>query len=413
MPAIEAPVPPNEKERVEALHRYEVLDTMPEAAFDDLCGLAAYICGTPVAHVSLIDGDRQFLKSIHGMGVQGMPRNMTFCTHALTDSGVFVVSDLSKDERFSAHPFVESDPHVRFYAGAPLVTDDGYALGTLCVMDVVPRQLEPRQLAALAALSRQVIDQLDLRRNNSRLDAAERAMSLARARAERANEAKTTFLARINHDVRTPLTSVLGYAEIVQADPHADDVMESVARIISASHHILALVNTINDIGRIESGALSLSPERIDVNEIVRQAMEMVGPLADAQGIATAFSADTPPCGVYADRQRTLDILLNLLSNGIKYNRKNGTLTVTCRNEEGCVRIAVADTGLGIPSDKLPLLFRPFERLGAEDTSIQGTGLGLASARRLCEAMGGTIGVESALDIGSTFFIVLPARPTA
>lgn len=410
MPHALPPIPANEQERLQALHRYDVLDTMPEAAFDDLCGLAAFICGTPVAHVSLIDGDRQFLKSIHGMGVQGLPRDMTFCAHAIVEDGVFVVPDLSLDRRFASHPFVKADPHVRFYAGAPLVTNDGYALGTLCVFDVVPRHLDPQQVTALAALSRQVLDQLDLRRNNSLLETAEREMASVRAAAERANEAKTAFLARINHDARTLLTAVLGFAELLEEEPLNADATNHLKQIVLAARHILALVNTIKDIGRIESGELALSPECLDARDLIRQAMAMVRPLAETHGISIAFDENMETREVYADRERTLDVLLNLLSNAIKYNRKNGVVTVTCGDaEDGLVRLAVADTGAGIPFDKPPLLFKPFERLWAEQTSIQGTGLGLASARRLYEAMAGRVSVESEVDVGSTFRVDLPA----
>jgi len=155
----------NEKNRLQALRRYKILDTDPEKAFDDLTILASHICQTPVALISLIDSDRQWFKSKHGVNVSETPREVSFCAVAIQQPDLFVVPDASKDPRFSSNPFVVSDPKIRFYAGAPFTSSDGHPLGTLCVVDVVPRTLTPSQEAALLALSRQVQAQFELRKN--------------------------------------------------------------------------------------------------------------------------------------------------------------------------------------------------------------------------------------------------------
>src|SRR5215467_12424978 len=155
----------NEKARLQALRRYKILDTDPETAFDDLTVLASHICETPVALISLIDADRQWFKSKVGMDVSETPREVSFCARAIQQSELFVVPDASKDPRFSSNPFVVSDPKIRFYAGAPFRSSDGYPLGTLCVVDMVPRELTPNQRNALLALSRQVQAQFQLRKN--------------------------------------------------------------------------------------------------------------------------------------------------------------------------------------------------------------------------------------------------------
>ncbi|MGC1902721.1 MAG: GAF domain-containing protein [Candidatus Acidiferrum sp.] len=155
----------NDRERVEALQKYQILDTEPEQAFDDLTLLASFICKTPIALVSLIDENRQWFKAKIGMKPSETPRDIAFCSVAIQQADVTVVPDTLKDERFRDNPFVTSEPKIRFYAGAPLINEDGYALGTLCVIDQRPREMTADQREALQALSRLVLAQLEFRRN--------------------------------------------------------------------------------------------------------------------------------------------------------------------------------------------------------------------------------------------------------
>ena len=164
-----APVPKNEKQRLKVLWQYSVLDTMPEEIFDDLTELAARICEAPVAMITLVDEDRQWFKAKVGVSINETSRDISFCAHAITQPGLFIVPDATRDERFAKNPLVKSDPKVRFYAGAPLVSPDGYALGTLCVIDKVPRELRPEQKQALRILARHVVSQLELRRRSNEL----------------------------------------------------------------------------------------------------------------------------------------------------------------------------------------------------------------------------------------------------
>ena len=162
----------DEAERLKALHQYRILDTKPEQAFDDLTLIASQICGTPIALISLVDEDRQWFKARIGTDVQETPRSISFCAHAIQEKGIFTVPDALNDDRFRDNPVVKGEPHIRFYAGAPLTTRDGYALGTLCVIDYVPRRLTNEQNNALMALERQVAAQLELRRNLDELRVA-------------------------------------------------------------------------------------------------------------------------------------------------------------------------------------------------------------------------------------------------
>lgn len=238
---------------------------------------------------------------------------------------------------------------------------------------------------------------------------AEDEIKAARLEAERANRAKSDFLSRMSHDLRTPLNAVLGFAQLLAADTLTEEQEDSVRQIRRGGEHLLDLINEVLDIARIEAGQLSLSPEPVEVREIVGHAVALVAPLARQRQIAVV-TEDSPLSllSVVADRQRLNQILLNLLSNAVKYNRESGSVIVGFeRVSSSVLRIKVSDTGAGIPPQKLRLLFRPFERLGAESTAIEGTGLGLTLSRGLAEAMGGTIGVTSRVNSGSTFWVDL------
>ena len=231
----------------------------------------------------------------------------------------------------------------------------------------------------------------------------------ARLEAERANRAKSEFLSRMSHDLRTPLNAVLGFAQLLAADSLTDEQEDSVRQIRRGGEHLLDLINEVLDIARIEAGQLSLSPEPVEVREIVGHAVALVAPLARRRRSAvTTEESPLSSLSVIADRQRLNQILLNLLSNAVKYNRQAGQVTVGFeRVSPSVLRIKVTDTGAGIPPQKLQLLFRPFERLGAESTAIEGTGLGLTLSRGLAEAMGGSVGVSSQINQGSTFWVDL------
>ena len=238
---------------------------------------------------------------------------------------------------------------------------------------------------------------------------AEKAVSDAKTEAERASQAKNEFLSRMSHDLRTPLNAILGFAQLLEMDRLPPEQLESVQLILKGGKHLLALINEVLDITRIEAGQLSLSAEPVDVRDVVRHAVDLIAPLASTKNIALdVIDGSSNGWTVVADRQRLTQVLLNLLSNAIKYNRVSGRVTIAFEEVAGGrLRIQVRDTGAGIPPEKLARLFRPFERLGAETTAIEGTGLGLALSRGLAAAMGGSLGVASEVDRGTTFWIEL------
>jgi signal transduction histidine kinase/ActR/RegA family two-component response regulator len=233
-------------------------------------------------------------------------------------------------------------------------------------------------------------------------------LEVARCAAEAANHAKSDFLSRMSHELRTPLNAVLGFAQVLERRDLTDSQQQSVTQIIKGGQHLLGLINDVLDISRIETGNLTLSSEPVLVADVVDDALELVEPLAAQRGITcSTIAADNPSRYVLADRQRLKQVLLNLLSNAVKYNRAGGTVTISYEERDELLRIKVTDTGPGIPADRRALLFEPFERLGAEQTNIEGTGVGLSLSRRLAEAMNGVLDVDSNEGEGSTFWIEL------
>jgi PAS domain S-box-containing protein len=240
----------------------------------------------------------------------------------------------------------------------------------------------------------------------------------ARQAADRANRAKSEFLSRMSHELRTPMNAVLGFAQLLGMDHQTPEQEEATREILKAGTHLLELIDEVLDIARIEAGKLRLSLEPVDAMQVVEESISLLQPQARQEGVTLSIDpreSSDPSVHVVADRQRLKQVLLNLISNGIKYNRQNGTVRLSIDRSDtgGRIRIAVTDTGRGIPAERVERLFAPFDRLGAEETGIEGTGLGLALTRPLVEAMGGTISVTSESGRGSTFSVELASADGA
>jgi PAS domain S-box-containing protein len=238
-----------------------------------------------------------------------------------------------------------------------------------------------------------------------RLAEAER--ERARFEADRANRAKSEFLSRMSHELRTPMNSVLGFAQLLEReDGLTADQRDSVHYIASGGRHLLRLIDEVLDISRIEAGRLPLSPEPVAVCDVIGDAVALVRPLAAERRIVVTVENEDCSRHVRADRQRLKQVLLNLLANAVKYNREAGAVRVSCQvTQPGRLQIAVRDTGPGIAPENLDRLFVPFDRLGADQSATEGTGIGLVLSKGLVEAMAGTIGVQSKPGVGTTFWI--------
>lgn len=266
-----------------------------------------------------------------------------------------------------------------------------------------------RSEAELLARAREIAEtNRQLERANAELRQSQDLLRTARETADRANLAKSEFLSRMSHELRTPLNAVLGFSQLLEMDDLTADQRDNVGHILAAGRHLLGLINDVLDITRIEAGQLTISPEPVAVHDLVVELAALLRPMATARSVTILVPDDDRGHSVLADRQRLKQVLLNLMTNALKYNREGGLITV--RSEPAPndrLRISVVDTGFGIPPDSLDRLFQPFERLGAEYGSVEGTGVGLALSKVLVEALGGSIGAESVLDIGSTFWIEL------
>ena len=397
------PVSVNEAERLAELLGYAILDSEAEQAYDDITLLASQICETPIALVSLVDRERQWFKSRVGLDATETHRDLAFCAHAITTpTELFVVDDASADLRFSGNPLVTDDPNIRFYAGAPLTTSSGNAMGTLCVIDRVPRELESGQLDSLRALARMVVAQLELRQ--------------ARDIAETADRNKLLFLANMSHEIRTPLNAILGLSELIGDEtfgPVGDNRYREYANDINASgEHLLELMNDILDLSRIEAHERRLDEGVVDLVEGVGTVVRMLASRAGEKEIELIQEFGQTLPSVRVDARRIRQVVLNLVTNAIKFTPRGGSVVIAAGIDpsDGAVEISVTDSGIGMTAEDIETALTAFGQIDNDVTTEIGSGLGLPICKRLVEGHEGTLELQSEPGVGTTAVVRLPAQ---
>lgn len=402
MPA--ACLPANERERLAALASYQILDTPAEPAFDDITRLVAHICEAPFAVVSLVGEDRQFFKSEVGLGMRGTPIATSICAHALLQRDLFVVPDLAADPRFADNPLVIAHPGLRFYAGQLLTTDDGYDLGTLCVLDTRPRELTAIQRDALKILARHVMSLLELRRITERDRRLLAEQAELNSRLDAALSGQHRISAMVAHDLRSPLSVVSLGVEMIKSsatDPTLIAVTERMDRAVSSMQ---ALIDDLLDLEQSNADTLRIEPTHMSSGELVRGALDTLAPLADAAGVELISIMDRE-VDLRVDPRRIQQVLGNLIGNALKVSSRGSEITVGVTDEASHVRIWVRDRGPGLaPEDQL----RVFEPFFTKRTTAKSAGLGLTISKRIIDASGGTMGVDTPPQGGARFWFTLP-----
>jgi signal transduction histidine kinase len=389
-------VPLNEKERLAALREYQILDTEAEPEFDEITGLASEICQAPISMITLIDEERQWIKSSANLPVREMPRRTAFCAHAiLLPHDPFVVSDMRKDERFKDHPFVVGEPHIVFFAGIPLTNPEGFALGTLCVLDKKPRLLTDSQLRALKILATQVIHLLELRKANFRLKSLK---SVLEAR----NEELQQFAFVISHDIKSPLASIVLTGEMLRENfgDEIDEDNDQLLKVLSRSSlKIRNLVDGVLAYYRSE-WALGEGAESFELQPFLVSIAEM---------FRTNNSIDIQlPAGnlfIFTNKTALEQILVNLVQNAIKYNDKDKPgIQIRFSEDDTHYYFSVTDNGRGISAEEQKKIFELFTTLGQRDRfDTQGSGIGLSTVKKLVEKLSGAMGLKSVPGEGSEF----------
>ncbi|MGN7810858.1 ATP-binding protein [Flavobacterium sp. 22076] len=396
-------MPYNESERLDILKRYSnMLEALPGYAFDDATSLVSYICGVPIAYIAFIDENRQWFKSEIGLGFSIVPREITFSRYTIMDSSLVEIQDTLLNERFKDDPDVKGGLKIRFYAGMPLITPDGHAVGVLCAADHEPRSLNENQKRALHIVARHVITTLELGIKNNELLRQKKI-------AESAVLAKESFLANMSHEIRTPLNAIIGFTELLSGTPLDKQQQAFIQDVQTAGENLLLIVNDILDLSKIESGGLSLEKQPFNLKKSLRHVYDLLK-VKTADGVEFNLFLDAElPDVITGDQGRLNQIMVNLAGNALKFTNE-GEVTISVKNkgeteDSYTIRFSVKDTGIGIPKEHLESIFERFTQ-GQEDTTRKfgGTGLGLSIVKELVKLHDSKIQVKSREGAGSEFF---------
>lgn len=388
-------LPVDEYQRLTAVHSYNLLDTLPEKDFDNITALIASICDVPISLVTLLDADRNFLKSHYGVNFNESPRNISFCGHAILDeSNIFIIEDARKDPRFKENPLVK-DMNAIFYAGVRLVNSEGYPLGTLCVFDTKPRTLSSSQKKALIAMAYQVVNLFEARKRNRILLAVQQEL-------KDKNEELKNFAGIVSHDMKMPLANMIITSDMLRSKYGAllDDQGRNYLNYIKQSSFTLSEYIT----GLLEhyesDKTAALTDEVFDCNDLLEEIIELLNINIDCE-----INLPEENIEMHANKAALEQIILNLVGNSIKYNdKKKIKIDIDCTEKEGFYLFSISDNGMGIPKNKIQHIFELFATTGKLDRNgKKGNGIGLSTVKKLIKKLEGKIEVFSELGKGTTF----------
>ena len=387
-PHLAAAPPPRQTQRLAALRSYGILDTPVEGAFEDITHIASLVCQVPIAVVNLVDEHRQWFKSEVGLGVRETPLDTSFCAHALLQNKFMEIPDTLLDARFAHNPLVTGGPRLRFYAGALMRSPEGYALGTVCVLDSQPRQLNEEQRHVLRALARQAMSQLELRR--------------ALVEAERAHQYRGRLMAIAGHDLKQPLTTMAMMLDTLSAVTPEDRKHIEMAQ--EAAAQLSDELDELARASRVDEDPDQMVLESVRIDELVNDIVDGWLPAARRKGLQLTARVVETQLRTHPGMLRT--ILDNLIGNAIKYTA-SGSVTVACRAQDDGMWLDVSDSGKGIPEARRNELFHAFSQL---DPGADGLGLGLSIVKSTADMLGYSLDLVCGEGRGATFSVFMPKK---
>ncbi len=389
--------PANENERLDALRCYNILDTMPEKDYDAIVKMAAQITGSPLSLVSLVAEDRQWFKARVGVDIDQTSRDVSFCAHAInTPHEPMIVPDTQADKRFANNPLVRADPRIRFYMGIPLVDSNGYALGTLCVLDVKPMQPTQDQIDSLQSLADITMRLIESRKKTTDLD-------ILKQKLEHQLSDLETFSYALAHDLKAPLNTIESIARLLlTADLDEATIKKYHEYVDLNARNMRSMINGILDF-HINSQIALEEKETLPINAMVLDIVDLI-----KDELKPEISFNRKNIEIRANRQAIHQILSNLIMNAIKHNDKKAPrIEVNVDEQTDSYFIEVKDNGPGIPKKGFQKIFKLFGKLNTS-TNIDSTGIGLSIVKSIIDKMGGVIDVDSKSGEWTSFKLTIP-----
>jgi len=399
---IPAAIPSLESERLQELYRMSVLDTQPDEDFNEIVEVASRICKVPISLITLVDTNRQWFKAKKGLDVDETDRNSAFCAHTILGDGIMEVKDAELDERFAGNPFVVENPHIRFYAGIPLVTSKGYNLGSLCVIDTVPRSLNEDQIFTLSILSKQVIKLFELRLKNLEIEAKNAIVESQKKHLQELSEIQNKIISIVAHDVRSPVASLKNMLDLKKSgDISPEEMDEFIVTIGKQMDYTLNLLTNLVEWGSILMKKSSAKLKFLNLNKLVDSEFKKMD-ISSAAKQNILINEIPVEYLVNTDENMLLFILRNLLINAIKFT-ESGSITVSATISGDKVKVIVADTGICMNDDVKNNLFGINRKSSRKGTNMEeGSGLGLILAQEFTEKLGSSLTVESKVNKGTS-----------